>query len=114
MIHKYSRRVCCDCVEFLARQRPLKLRVDAEVVKTIAALLEIPFSSHDMSALLGAEEYQVRSAIGWLIKRKQLRDAGERSFKSLGGCEYTIKLYHIVDDPKEANFDLLNRVFVRM
>lgn len=113
-LHHFPRRVCGDCSEFLNRQLSLHLRVDAMIVRNVAGVIGDPFSTHDMASLLGAEEYQVRAAIGWLIKKGQVAEVGERVFHTRKlGKRYTAKLYQAVEEKKTADFGILMGVFCR-
>lgn len=114
-LHHYPRRVCCDCGEFLSRQLSLRLRVDAMVVRNVGILIGEPWSTQDIAGLLCANEYQVRAAVGWLLKKGQAIEVGERLLKSeKTGGRHKASLYRIIEDDQPSDFSILNRVLLGM
>lgn len=94
------------------------VRVTTEdVLKAVRAYVG-EFTTYDIARMLGAEEYPVRAAMSWLVKRGIVEKVGtmERRLpppvgRRLHGEVYFVVLYRVKEEAAPVDFAALNRAF---
>lgn len=88
-----------------------------EVLKVVMAY-QGEFTTYDIARVSGIEEYPVRAAMSWLVKRGIVERIGttERTLqpvkdRRLHGDRYTVALYRAKEEAAPVDFNALNRAF---
>lgn len=94
------------------------VRVTTEDVLKAVRAYEGEFTTYDIARVLGVEEYPVRAAMSWLVKRDIVERIGitDRPLPQVQGkrmhCEtYTVVLYRAKEEAAPVDFSALNRLF---
>jgi hypothetical protein len=94
------------------------VRVTTEDVLQAVRAYVGDFTTYDIARVLGTEEYPVRAAMSWLVKRGIVERIGttERTLlpvkgRRLHGDTYTVALYRAKEEAAPVDFSALNRAF---
>lgn len=72
------------------------------------------FSTKDLAQAMGVDERTVRTAVGWLLKKGQIVEVGERLFRTARlGKLYSAKIYRLRAEPSNVDFGGLMAVFCK-
>lgn len=89
------------------------VRVTTEdVLKAARAYEDDDFTTYDIAFEMDVEEYPVRAAMSWLLKRRLVEVCGKRFlFTKTNHVKYPVVLYRVRPEATEADFAALNRAF---
>ena len=94
------------------------VRVTTEDVLKAVRAYQGDFTTYDIAGVLGVEEYPVRAAMSWLVKRGIAEKVGtlERRLsppagRRLHGEVYPVSLYRVKEEAVPVDFAALNRAF---
>lgn len=94
------------------------VRVTTEDVLKAVRDYEGEFTTYDIAGVLGVEEYPVRAAMSWLVKRGIVEKVGTKERKlpplagrRLHGDVYSVSLYQVKEVAESVDFAALNRIF---
>ncbi|MBN8285467.1 hypothetical protein [Zoogloea sp.] len=101
-------------------RHPAPRRSTAEIVCQSVMAQGGEFTTRDIAEAVGVDEYSVRAALSWLLKRKIVAPAGEASRpypasagQRLQGKSYTVTLYRVVERGQAPDFAALMGAFCR-
>lgn len=96
------------------------VRVTTEDVLQAVRAYQGDFTTYDIARVLGIEEYPVRAAMSWLVKRGIVERIGtiERTLqpvngRRLHGDTYTVALYRVKEEAAPVDFSALMGAFCR-
>jgi len=88
-----------------------------DVLKAVRAYVG-EFTTYDIAGVLGVEEYPVRAAMSWLVKRGIVEKVGTKERRlpapigrRLHGDVYAVSLYMVKEEAAPVDFSALNRAF---
>ena len=96
---------------------PVVRTTTEDVLKAVRAY-DGEFTTYNIAGVLGVEEYPVRAAMSWLLKRGIVEKVGakERRLPRVPGKRmhadtYPVALYQIKEQAGDVDFAALNRAF---
>ena len=99
---------------------PVQSRSTAEVVFEAVMKEMEEFTTRDVAAAVGVDEYSVRAALSWLLKRKVVELVGKVSRpyppeagQHLRSRSYTVSVYRVIERGQAPDFSLLMGAFCR-
>ena len=99
---------------------PVPRRSTAEVVFKAVIKEGGEFTTRDVAAAVGVDEYSVRAALSWLIKRKVVELVGKTSRpyppeagQHLRSRSYTVSVYRVIERGQAPDLSLLMGAFCR-
>lgn len=94
------------------------IRVTTEDVLQAVTAYVGEFTTYDIARVLGVEEYPVRAAMSWLLKRGVVEKVGTKerrlpppAGRRLHGDVYPVSVYRVKETAAPADFAALNRAF---
>ena len=98
-------------------RRPV-VRVSTENVLQAVTSYVGEFTTYEVAGVLGVEEYPVRAAMSWLLKRGFVEKVGTKerrlplpAGRRLHGDVYPVSVYQAKEQAGEVDFAALNRAF---